>query len=240
MSQPMTTSASVLARTPLHHWHAAHQAQFAERDGWQVVTTYAESAREPTAMRTGLAIADISALAKFSLLGKGLADVLPTVVRDPAALQVRGVSRLATDEEVLACRLTAEHLLLLAATTDARPLASSPPSSAIVSTDVTSAYAGFCLLGAPWEEVLRRVTHLDVAAALPENACAETNLAGVPALLVRVAEFSLPSVRVYVAWDLGEDVWERLVEAGRNWGLIPVGLDCLAQLRQTTARENLL
>ena len=70
-----------------------------------------------------------------------------------------------------------------------------------------------------------------LAAALPVNACAETSLAGVPALLVRTAEFSVPSLRIYVAWELGEDVWERLLDAGRNRGLIPLGLDSLHQLR---------
>jgi glycine cleavage system aminomethyltransferase T len=67
---------------------------------------------------------------------------------------------------------------------------------------------------------------LDVRAArFPMNTCAETALAGVEALLVRTAELSVPSMRVCVPWDLGEYVWERMMEAGRSWGITPLGLE---------------
>jgi sarcosine oxidase gamma subunit len=85
------------------------------------------------------------------------------------------------------------------------------------------------MLGPRLEEVLRRLTQLDIRpAALPEGSCAETALAGVEALLVRPAGLALPSVRVYVAWDLGEYVWERLLDAGRGGLMAPVGLEVLA------------
>ena len=63
---------------------------------------------------------------------------------------------------------------------------------------------------------LRHLTQLDVRpASFPANSCAETALAGVEALLVRFPERSLPALRVHVAWDLGEHVWERMMQAGR-------------------------
>jgi sarcosine oxidase subunit alpha len=233
-----------LARTPLHHWHAARQAHFAESDGWQIVARYKEVARELAAVQLGLGLADISAFAKLSLHGPGVGDVLPALLREGAAVPVRGVGRLAADEAVLACRLTEEHVLLLASTTTpalSNHLANLPLNGTVVPSDITSAYAGFCLVGVQLQELLRRVSHFDVSpAALPLNACAETSLAGVPALLVHTDEWTLPSLRVYVAWDLGEDVWERLLDAGRNWGLVPLGLDGLRQLRRDTGAEKLL
>ena len=55
-------------------------------------------------------------------------------------------------------------------------------------------------------------------------------IVGVEALLLRTDELSLPSVRGYVAWDLAEYVWERLMEAGHPGGITPVGLDPLRLL----------
>jgi glycine cleavage system aminomethyltransferase T len=52
----------------------------------------------------------------------------------------------------------------------------------------------------------------------------------VEALLVRSAERSLPALWIYVAWDLGEYVWERMIEAGRDAPITPIGLEALTTL----------
>lgn len=208
-----------VARTLLHHWHAAHGARFTDRDGWQVVAAYSDAATEAAAARAGLGVADVSASAKVSLRGPGVASFVPSP---------RGVVAL-PEGPALACRLTDDHLLLLASTTSAtalgRQAAALREGRAVVQTDVTSAYAGFWLIGPRLDELLRHLTHLDVRpAAFPVNSCAETAFAGVEALLVRFAEDSL---RVHVAWDLGEYVWERMMEVGRDVPIRPLGLEAL-------------
>jgi heterotetrameric sarcosine oxidase gamma subunit len=219
-----------VARTPLHHWHAAHGARFRERDGWQVVAAYADAESEAAAARTGLGLADISASVKVSLRGVGVPYLVQSLLPDSAAQRPLGVATL-PGEPALACRLTDDHLLLLASPPAALTLRAVPDAPSTVRTDVTSAYAGFELVGPRLEEALRRLTHLDTRlASFPVNSCAETALAGVEALLVRSAERSLPSLRIYVAWDLGEYVWERLLEAGHDGPILPVGLDALAIL----------
>jgi glycine cleavage system aminomethyltransferase T len=91
---------------------------------------------------------------------------------------------------------------------------------------MTSALACFALVG-PWlDEFLRRLTELTPAI----NFCAETAFAGVEALLVRPGACALPTLWVYVAWELGEYVWERIIEAGRDIPVTAIGLDALGQL----------
>lgn len=224
------------ARTPLHHWHAAHGARFADWDGWQVVAAYSDPEREAAAARTGLGLADISASAKISLRGPGVSSLVSSLVPDSAAIHPRGVACV-PGEPALACRLTEDHLLLLATTPTAASLeqrvAGLRWGPSVVPVDTTSAYAGFVLVGQRPVEVLRRLTHLDVRPdSFPVNSCAETAFAGVEALLVRAGDFSLPALRIYVAWDLGEHVWERLLEAGRGESITPVGLEALRLLRR--------
>ncbi|HEV3263081.1 MAG TPA: hypothetical protein VG013_39975 [Gemmataceae bacterium] len=221
----MPTPSAPLARTPLHHWHARHGARFIESDGWQLAAVYSSIDREVAAARSGLALADISAFAKTSWRGAGVPALAGALAGDSAASRPRGVATLPTNGPALACRLTGDHLLLLAPTTADR-LPEVADSLATVRSDVTSAYAGFGLIGPRTEEALRHVTPLDVSqAALPAGSCAETSLAGVHALLVRPPETALPAVQIYIAWDLGEYVWERLLDAGRGFGLAPVGLE---------------
>ena len=89
--------------------------------------------------------------------------------------------------------LTDEHLLLLASTTSTsgllRQAAQLSGALPVVETDATCVYAGFALIGTRSEELLRRLTALDVSpTVLPRDSCAETNVTGVPGLLVRAVE----------------------------------------------------
>jgi sarcosine oxidase subunit alpha len=221
----MPDTLAPVARTPLHHWHQAHGARFVDRDGWQVVAAYSSAEPEAAAARAGLGLADVSAFAKISLRGPGVRAAFPTLAPGRVALP---------GESVLACRLTDDHVLLLAPAPVVPPTMQRLAEShhgAVVRTDVTSAYAGFEAVGPGLEGVLCRLTHLDVrSAALPSDSCAETALAGVEALLVRHDRGPLPALRVYVTWDLGEYVWGRMLEAGSDMPVTPLGLEALALL----------
>jgi sarcosine oxidase gamma subunit len=103
----------------------------------------------------------------------------------------------------------------------------SSPEPAIAAVNSTCALAGFSLLGQHWPKVLHRVTSFDVENHLPSGMCAQTNIAGIRALLVRADELQVPSIRIYVACDLAEYVWERLL-AAENISLI--GLDAWRNL----------
>src|SRR5439155_15011811 len=92
-------------------------------------------------------------------------------------------------------------------------------------TDVTSALAEMCLAGPRCFAVLAALSAFDMDHQLPESACAETNLAGVHAVLARPANLPVPLVRICVAWDQAEHVWDRLFEVGREFDVIPIGLD---------------
>jgi sarcosine oxidase subunit alpha len=230
----MTQLALPSARTPLHDWHAAHGARFLDRDGWQLPIAFAGESQEVAAARSGLALADLSAFAKVSLLGQGVEEVARSLGMVPADRPLTAARLTGLDARfaVLGCRLTVEHLLLLAGATAGNFMelvTTSVAKTTVLQTDVTCSYAGFCLAGPGTEHVLRRLTPLDVSpTALSAGSCAETSVAGVACLLVRPAAADVPSTRVYVSWDLGEYVWQELLAAGRSFGVTPIGLQALA------------
>jgi glycine cleavage system aminomethyltransferase T len=225
----MAISSPPLARTPLHHWHAAHGAHFGDWDGWRVAECYTSIESETAAARAGVGLCDISAFAKASLIGPGVSALTRELAGDAAATRPLGVA--AAGGLVLACRLTENHLLLLASTTSPASLeehlAPSRGKEGLIQNDVTAALAGCCLIGPATEDLLGRVTPLKMPAA---GSCAETSLAGVQALLVRPPATELLSIQLYVAWDLVEYVWERLLDAGRGLRLTPLGVASLRQL----------
>jgi aminomethyltransferase len=226
----MTAAGSLKARTPLYDWHVAHGARMADWPGWQVPLGYSSVEQELAAVRAGCGLADVSATAKLSVRGTGVPALARTLCGGGTAARVRDVTLL-RDGSALACRLTEHHLLLLGAHTDLtalrRCLDGLPREASLLEHDVTCAYAGVTVVGPAVAALLRRLVTLDLASTLPEGSCAETGLAGVPALLVRPTGVSLLAISIYVGWDVGEFVWETLRHMGQPFGLAPVGWETL-------------
>jgi sarcosine oxidase subunit alpha len=214
-----------LARTPLHDWHASHGAEFHSADGWQVVWRYHKSPEEPPLLRRPVVIADISANPKLSVLGSGVKAFAAKLLGLSPIRKVRGACDMEPTSRDLVCRLTENSLLLLALTPDQSGLAARIADAMNVThLDVTTAYAGFSLIGTRAAEVLQPLTELDLSPQpFPKQSCVETNLAGVHALLVRPRRSGMDEILVYVGWDVGEYVWERIWNTGAPLGLSAIG-----------------
>jgi glycine cleavage system aminomethyltransferase T len=217
------------SHSPLYFWHASHGARFVESAGWQLPACYTTVRAEADLVQTGLAIADVTAFARVSLRGQGVPALTHALLGDSPASSPRGVAQLPAPSPVLACRLTADHLLLLGTSTvgfaDDR-LNDLCRDHAIARCEATFALTGFWVFGPATDDLLRLVTPFDVGpCGLPASSCAETSLAGVQALLVRAPFRDLAFVGVYVSWDVAEYAWERLFDAGRPLGITPIGLE---------------
>ena len=102
--------------------------------------------------------------------------------------------------------------------------AGAEPSSCVHSTDVTSGFAGFVLVGPRARDLLARVTSLDLRArSLPDGGCAQCPMARIHAIVARSDWGALAAYRVLVARDVGEYCWDALREAGHDLGLAPIG-----------------
>jgi glycine cleavage system T protein (aminomethyltransferase) len=229
-----------LARLPLAHWHARYGARFDELHSWQVPAVYTDEAREVASSQTGLALADISFVGKVMLRGPGVADLAQTVAGDSAAAKPGSVASLAADSPVLACRLHADQLLLLADPLNPNHLESHLSAvsndASILQTNVTAAFAALWLLGPRTDDVLRSLTHHDLA-AMASGSCAATGLAGVPAILIRPPIPAMPSMQILIGWDVAEYTWESIFQAGKTWKIIPVGLDALDVILNQGAKK---
>jgi 4-methylaminobutanoate oxidase (formaldehyde-forming) len=217
----MARSDAAVARIPLHHWHEERGAEFTASDGWQTPFRYRPTPREGNLLLAPVLIADLSANAKRSYIGRGVDALAAKLLGLSSLRKVRSACDLEPSRQDFACRLTENSLLLLSLTPSGAALddlVGQAENAARI--DVTTAYAGFSLLGARAAELLQQLTALDVSlSAFPNQSCAETNLAGVHALLLRPRRGGRDEILVYVGWDVGEYVWEQLWDAGQPLGL---------------------
>jgi len=256
-----------LARSPLAAWHSQHGARFDEIDSWQVPAVYSDENSEATAARTGLAIADISFTTKVMLRGPGVVELTKALTGDSGAAKPGSVAPLTGDKSALACRLHVDQLLVLAGPTGKdklKQLLSAArgeevegevpgftrwfPAKQLLEIDVTSAFAAFWIFGPHTDDLLRQVTHFDVAAlgagsqpagesgSVSARSCAETGLAGVPAILVRPLSPTISSMRILTGWDVAEYVWEELFRVGQSWKIASLGLDGLDMLLDQSSK----
>ena len=191
------------------------------------MANYGSPERENAAARCGLTLADVSASAKLEIQGRDVSEIARALLGDGAGTRIGSVSSIDLGGPTLACRPTTSRLLLLGSMPNAAPLHERVRSvrgiDRVILNDVTNAYAAFSLSGPTFESLLRRLTAIDVSSSVfAEGSCAETNLAGVEALLVRPPTCSRPRILIRVGWDVGEYLWETLVHTGSGLDLTTI------------------
>jgi heterotetrameric sarcosine oxidase gamma subunit len=109
------------------------------------------------------------------------------------------------------------------------------PSGAFVTiTDVTHGLADIRVMGPHTRALLRRVCALDVSErALADMTAAQTSVAKTKQMLIRRDFGSVLAFQFLGAQSLGVYLWEVLMEAGREFGIQPIGVRALGQLERS-------
>ena len=218
---------SPIAYSPLFAWQKARGAKFTDYGPWRLASVYSRVDEEETAARSSLALADLSALGKVRLHGKGVQDLLRWWFADTKPGRVFPVEQ---GKFGWVCILSEDQCLLLATQpARARPMneiaQKLPGFRPELAYEATNTFACLGLFGPRHEAILRQLVSLDIGGtALHAGSCVQTGFAGVPALLVGIAG-SLSGAWILVAWDLAEYVWERLWQVGSRAGMIPLGME---------------
>lgn len=223
-------------RTALYRKHLALGAKLHEEGPWRWPETFGDPEEEAERVGKAVGLADVSPLGKLDLKGQDLDRFLEEVsgVASPA---VSAAGRLPLPEaaECLGCLLARDECLLLTAPLDLEVVrgALEPRLGTLCVhlTDLTSALAALDLVGPAAPEVLSKLIALDLRPTvfLP-LALAQGELARVHTIVLRLDVGRHPGYRLLVAREHGEFVWDVLLDAGAEWGMIPFGMAAHAVL----------
>jgi sarcosine oxidase, subunit alpha len=99
-------------------------------------------------------------------------------------------------------------------------------------TNVTSGRAAVNLAGPQARDVLKALTSCDLATkAFPYMACREAEVAGVPALLMRIGFVGETGWEIHFPAEYGEFLWAKLLDAGKSFNIRPFGVEAQRLLR---------
>ena len=246
-----------LRRVPLHDWHIKAGAEMMNVGLWQRPRVYAgdgetlEQAyvREARAVRASVGITDVSTLGKIDVQGPDAATFLDRVytntfstlpvgkaryglmLRDDGFLYDDGTTWRLGDNRYLMTTTTANGALVYQNLE--MLLAIAWPELKVSLASVTDQYAGAAVAGPNSRALLKKaLDDVDVSdAGLPFMGVKAGHIGAIEVLVARLSFSGERAYEVYCGSDYAVAVWERLLEAGKEFSVVPYGLEALGALR---------
>ncbi len=227
-------------RTPMHHRHREAGARIMWTGAWRRPHSYGDPEDEALSVHRAVGVIDVSTLGKLLVQGSDAAAFLerlyPNRFADLAPGRIRyGVlgsdaGRIMDDGTIV--RLSEDAFYVTTTTTGADSVAEwFTWWNAVWKLDVrvenmTSALAAVNVAGPEARRLLSGLTDLDVS---PEGLryldARQSDVAGVPCLVLRIGFVGELGYELHTPSPYGEHLWDSILEAGRELGIRPFGLE---------------
>ncbi|HXR27763.1 MAG TPA: glycine cleavage system aminomethyltransferase GcvT, partial [Candidatus Baltobacteraceae bacterium] len=231
-----------MRRTSLYDRHAAAGARLIEFGGWEMPVQYKGILEEHRAVRQAAGLFDLSHMGELFVAGPGAVAALAyALVSDPGRLAVgRAQYSLicAPDggliDDLIVYRLAEERFLVVPnagnreAVTDAVRERLAGFEAQL--DDASLRTALLAVQGPHAQGIVAPLIDADLG-ALRYYGITPARAAGTDALVARTGYTGEDGFELFVPWDAAPALWDRLMEAGRGAGLVPVGLGARDTLR---------
>lgn len=191
----------------------------------QLLAAQAQVAREKVGMTV------ITSWYQLHMRGIGTETILAEAFQTPQ-MAIGAVQKVS---DGILVRLRRDEFVLL--TTDLKPalerLKSKPAESLLTLSDITHGRAAICLCGAHAADALPKLCALNFAnVKFPDCYAAQTSLAKVRTLIMRIDAGQVPAYYLVVDRSLADYVWKVVYDATQEWGGVILSQDSLEQLRK--------
>lgn len=232
--------------TSLHYRHAALTNVMMDMGVWKRPLVYTSVAEEYEAVRKRVGLIDISTLGKIIVQGHEAPKLLDKVYTPYLSTLKPGCIRygMLCDESGIilddgtVARLAADHFYITTTTGNVDFVEqwlkwwTAGTGWCVHILNVTAAYAAVNLAGPRAREVLSTLTEIDVSAnGFPYMGSRTGSVAGVPSLLLRIGFVGETGWEIHFPAEFGEYLWDRIMDAGRAFGIQPFGVETQRLLR---------
>jgi len=232
-----------LKRTPLYEQHRALGARIVEFGGWEMPVQYSGILQEHQAVRTHAGLFDVSHMGEFKVEGSdALAFLQELVPNDVAKLAIHQAlyTQLCrpdgnTIDDLLVYRMAERHYMLVVnAGNIAKDLAwiqqQATSFANVTITDQSDTTALLALQGPAAQAILQPLTELTLS-AIQYYHCKPGSVDGITCLVSRTGYTGEAGFELYCAPADVVNLWNNILAAGSEHGLLPVGLGARDTLR---------
>jgi aminomethyltransferase len=232
-----------LKKTPLNTRHRAHGARMVPFAGWDMPVEYSGIVHEHMTVRTKAGLFDVSHMGEIEVAGAdALAAVQKISTNDAAKLSVGQAqySALTTAagtfiDDLLVYRLARDHYLLVVNAGNSEKAYSWITSHTRGLGDVavvnsSARYALLAVQGPAAVGIVQQLTGVELA-SVKYYWFAHGEVAGVRAILSRTGYTGEDGFELFIPPASAERVWNAILEAGADAGILPIGLGARDTLR---------
>ncbi len=231
-----------MKRTALNQIHHNLKAKLVEFGGWEMPVEFSGLSQEHVNVRTRAGIFDVSHMGEIFVFGPDATRFLQKVFSiDPAKIKLGQIrySGLMTDQgtfvDDLLCHRFSDnsYFMCVNASNSDKDYAWMKERSAgfnCTVEDRSPQYSQIALQGPFSESILRPYTNVDLT-KIKYYWFTEGEVMGEKAILSRTGYTGEDGFEIYVRWDAGPAVFERLLEDNIGCGLLPTGLGARDTLR---------
>ena len=225
----MSTSKTPIKLTSLYSIAQRLGATFTEQREWCIPEVYTTLEAEVAAARERIALADEMPNGKLLVEGDQAESVLMAAF-DLGSLKINegrdGIYRLRNDLFFISTPPGGEVSAQKKLTT-----ASAASEQFVTVTDVTHGRMEIRVIGPDSQALLSKLCGLDFrSSAFPNETAKQSSLAKTTQLIIRRDIGELPTFSIIGTQSLGPYVWDTMMEAGQEFGVVPIGRAALAAL----------
>jgi aminomethyltransferase len=238
---------SPLKRTSLHATHVALGARMVPFGGWDMPVEYSGITAEHLAVRTAAGLFDVSHMGQIELAGpNALAAVQHLTSNDAAKLQVGQAqySALTTPagtfvDDVLVYRMGPSHFLLVVNASNIEKdhawiVANAAAAGEVAIVNSSDRYALIAVQGPKARATVQSLTAVPLE-TIKYYWFAHGEVAGIRGTVSRTGYTGEDGYEIFVPPQFAPALWNALLQAGKDHGLIPCGLGARDTLRLEAA-----
>ena len=247
----------IFRKTPMHDWHVEHKAEFENVGQWKRAWYYPKNnedmhqavQRESKAARESAGILDASTLGKIDIQGTDASEFLNRVYTNAWSKLGIGKCRygLMLNEDGMVyddgvtTRLGENHYIMTTTTGGAATvlgkledyLQTEWPELDVYLTSVTDHYATASVCGPNSKKILSKlIPDLDLSDEnFPHMSFKNATIGKIKCRVMRISFTGEHSYEINVQANYGKSIWEKCMEAGKEFNITPYGTETMHLLR---------
>ncbi len=244
---PVNKEKDMEKKTPLYETHVKAGGKIVPFAGYLLPVQYPTGViEEHMAVRTKAGLFDVSHMGEFSLTGPGSCAFLNHVLTNEYGNLSDGQARYSpmcnesggvVDDLIVYKETENRYLIVVNAANRDKDFAwmSKYVTGDITFTDVSDQVAQLALQGPAAEKILRKIADPAFIPALYYHACFGAVILDIPCLISRTGYTGEDGFELYCPAQDAPQLWDFVMEAGKEDGLIPCGLGARDTLRLEAA-----